>query len=90
MKLRRGRQTKMAPVNKTTILMLLSLISSLAALWQQNAILLLVNGIQYCRRRQMLLNLIERPLERRRRGRRDVSRQFWIRPGRVKTWWEIL
>ena len=36
----------------------------------------------------MLLNLNERPLERRRRGRRNVSRQFWIRPGRVKTWWE--
>ena len=78
----------MAPVNKTTILALLSLISSLAALWQQSAILLMVNGIQYRRRRQMLLNLIEMPLERRRRGRRDVSRQFWIRPGRVRTWWE--
>ena len=78
----------MAPVNKTTILALLSLISSLAALWQQSAILLMLNGIQYHRRRQMLLNVIERPLERRRRGGRDVSRQFWIRPGRVKTWWE--
>ena len=33
----------------------------------------------------MLLNLIERPLEPRRRGRRDVSRQFWIRPGSLKT-----
>ena len=54
----------MAPANKTTILALLSLISSLAALWQQSAILLMVNGIQYHRRRQMLLNLIERPLER--------------------------
>ena len=52
----------MAPVNMKTILALLSFISSLAALWQQSAILLMVNGIQYRRRRQMLLNVIERPL----------------------------
>ena len=36
----------------------------------------------------MLLRLIERPLEHRRRGRRSVIRQLWVRPGRVKTWWE--
>ena len=78
----------MAPVNKTTILALLSLISPLAALSQQSATFIMVNGIQYLRRRQMLINLIERPLERRRRGRRDVSRQLWIRPERVRTWCE--
>ena len=63
-------------------------LSTLAAFCQQNAVLLKLNEIQCRRRRHLLLSLIERSLTRRRRRRRDFSQQFWVGPGRVKTWWE--
>ena len=72
------------------VLVLFSLIVSLAAVYQLNILLMYVNATMYYirRRKIMTMAISGRCYRRCKKGRVINPRRYWVRPGRTHVWWD--